>query len=220
MTPTSRPEPPPAGFWQRELAWLLDAALLGAGAHVVLALWAALSLPLPAVLEGEALRALLARALALAADPWAMPEAVWPLLAELLRALLAMTAVATAAYALLAAPYFVLQEAGRHRATPGKRALGLQVLDSSGRPCSAARAGSRHLAATLSWLSLNLGHALAAWTPSKRALHDRLSGTRVIAATPALPGWGRVLVAVQVAVLLGLPLLALLLVLAATLLMH
>lgn len=209
---------PAAGFWQREVAWLLDALLLGALAHLLLALWAALPLPWPAQLAPDALRALLVRSLAAAGDPLVLPETLWSLLGELARALLALAAVATAAYAALAAPYFVLQESGRHRATPGKRALGLTVVDAGGHALGVARAGARHAAATLSWLSLNLGHALAAWTPSRRALHDRVSGTRVLADGRPLPGWARVLVQLQLAVLLGLPALALLLLLLAALL--
>ena len=199
----------PAGFWQREVAWLLDAALLGVGAHLLLALWAALPLPWPAALEPGALRALLERSLAVALDPLATPEAAQALLWPLLAVLGWMGLLAGLAYALLALPYFVLQEAGPRRASLGKRALGLLVADAEGRAPGLARATARHLAAALSWATLNLGHALAAWTPSRRALHDRLSGTRVLAREAALPPWARLLVGLQLALLLAPPLLLL-----------
>jgi len=199
----------PAGFWQREIAWLLDALLLTVGVHLVLALWALLPLPWPRALAPERLQALLSRGLGLALEPLATPEAAQALLWELLAALGWMGLVAGAAYALLAFPYFVLQEAGPRRATPGKRALGLLVADRAGAPLTTARASTRHLAAALSWATLNLGHALAAWTPSRRALHDRLSGTRVLARAPALPPWARLLVGLQLALLLAPPLLLL-----------
>lgn len=215
MTPTRPPESAPApqaaGFWQRELAWLLDAALLGVGVHLLLALWSALPLPWPAALERDALRALLERALVLLLDPLAAPLALHALLRALLAVLGWMTVLATVAYALLAMPYFVLQEAGPYRASLGKRALGLVVADRRGGALGPGRASARHLAATLSWISLNLGHALAAWSPSRQALHDRLSGTRVLARSPRLPGWGRALVGVQIVLLLLPPLLVLLL---------
>lgn len=221
MTPTRPPEPGPAqqaaGFWQREVAWLLDAALLGVGVHLLLALWSALPLPWPAALERDALRALLERALVLLLDPLAVPEALHALLRALLAVLGWMTVLATAGYALLAFPYFVLQDAGPHRASLGKRALGLVVANHRGQAPGLGRASARHLAATLSWATLNLGHALAAWTPSRQALHDRISRTRVLARSPQLPGWARALVGVQIALLLLPPVLVLLLIAAVAL---
>jgi hypothetical protein len=38
----------------------------------------------------------------------------------------------------------------------------------------------RHAAGSLSWLTLNLGHLLAALPPHKRALHDWIAGARVV----------------------------------------
>jgi hypothetical protein len=89
-------------------------------------------------------------------------------------------------------PWAVLFEQSRWQATPGKRALGLRVTDTQGRRLLAGHALQRHLAAGLSWLTLNLGHALAA-VPPHLALHDRISGTRVVSSTPSarLPGWAR-----------------------------
>src|SRR5690606_26061153 len=69
---------------------------------------------------------------------------------------------------------------------------GLRVTDRAGRPPSLPRSLSRHLAGAASWLTLNLGHALAALPPRQLALHDRFAGTRVVAASGApLPGWAR-----------------------------
>ena len=50
----------------------------------------------------------------------------------------------------------------------------------------------RFLAAGLSWLTLNIGHALVAFKPHL-ALHDHASGTRVLAAhdRPPMPAWAR-----------------------------
>lgn len=89
--------------------------------------------------------------------------------------------------------YNVAFEVSTWQATPGKRALGLRVVDAAGRRIGAARAAARHVAGALSWLSLNLGHALAALPPQRRALHDVVSGTRVAQRDDAgaLPGWAK-----------------------------
>ena len=73
-----------------------------------------------------------------------------------------------------------------------------------GRP-SLSQVFGRFFAASLSWITLNLGHALAAWTPERRALHDYLAGTRVENVDPAqarMPVWGWVIVGANVALFL------------------
>ena len=45
------------------------------------------------------------------------------------------------------------------------RAFGLKVTDVQGRRLKAGHALQRHLAAGLSWLTLNLGHAMALFPP-------------------------------------------------------
>jgi uncharacterized RDD family membrane protein YckC len=67
--------------------------------------------------------------------------------------------------------------------TPGKMVLKLQVVGLDGGPVSGTRALARtvcYLASVLTW---GLGFLLAAG-PAKRALHDRLAGTRVVRAVP------------------------------------
>src|SRR5690606_26268091 len=98
--------------------------------------------------------------------------------------------VVDARAALLALAWFAGFEASPLQATPGKRALGLRVVDARGARLALGRAALRHLAGTLSWLSLNLGHLLAALPPRHQALHDRLAGTRVLQRAGArLPAW-------------------------------
>src|SRR5690606_22646483 len=96
-----------------------------------------------------------------------------------------------AAFALLAFAWHVGFERSCWQGTPGKRALGLRVADAAGAPPAAWRSAWRFLAGSASWLTLNLGHALAAVPPGRAALHDRLSRTRVLARDAALPGWAR-----------------------------
>ena len=110
-------------------------------------------------------------------------------------------------FAVLAAAYWIGFERSAWQATPGKRALALQVTDLQGRRLDGARAAARHVAGALSWLTLNLGHALAAVPPQKRALHDYIAGTRVVHVDgePRLPGWAKAWVALQMLLAVGLP---------------
>ncbi|MFC7301772.1 RDD family protein [Cognatiluteimonas weifangensis] len=189
---------PAAGFWRRYAAWSLDFAVLGAvatlltwpqlraGGHAVGLAAAQLSAHAgqalaDALMSGTAPQALSqsllhdpglrAAAAAVQAGVWQM---LWPWLL---------------AYAVLAAVWHVGGECSRWQGSPGKRALRLRVTDLDGAPPAPTRAALRHVAAALSWLTLNLGHALAALPPQRRALHDYLAGTRVACADgdPRLP---------------------------------
>lgn len=92
--------------------------------------------------------------------------------------------------AALAGLYFIGFEASAWQATPGKRWLGLKVVDLRGARLGWLRASVRFLAGSLSWLSLNLGHALAGWRADGRALHDLIAGTRVVTRSPVRPRSG------------------------------
>lgn len=201
----------PAGFRRRYVAWTLDAAI------VLLIL-----LPLAAVFHGDGVaaigRAVLAAqetmAAALveamenslsaidflwqAANDRRLAQAVSTLLVELFLALLPIFA----AYIVSVLVYHVGFESSPLQATPGKRALGLRVADAAGRRLPARRVLLRHLAGALSWLSLHLGHTMAAVAPRHRSLHDRIAGAQVLAegdTGAALPGWARAWVLLQVA---------------------
>ena len=187
-------QPAPAGFWRRSAAWLLDALLLS-GAALVLAwprvhpAWHAL-VGMTTVMASEAGRALadalmsgrqlsdvagdLLHDARLHAAAASVQSAAWDLLWPLLLG-----------YALLAAPWHILGECSRWRGSAGKRALGLAVADCDGCRLSLPRAALRHVAGLLSWLTLNLGHLLAAMPPQRRALHDYIAGARVVQAPPA-----------------------------------
>jgi uncharacterized RDD family membrane protein YckC len=87
--------------------------------------------------------------------------------------------------ALLFLAYFVLPEAMRTRATPGKRWLGLKVARADGRRIDSRRALARGGLKLLTILTLGLGFLLAAVTRRKQALHDLLSNCTVIRAGAA-----------------------------------
>ena len=68
----------------------------------------------------------------------------------------------------------------RYGATPGKMALGIQVVRSDGARVSFLRGGSRSLAENLSAWLLYMGHLLAVFDDQKRTLHDHICDTRVV----------------------------------------
>jgi uncharacterized RDD family membrane protein YckC len=200
----------PAGFWRRYAAWSLDFALVAMLSTALawsrlLAGWRETSVALRSLsdLLGHALADALLQgtppatlAQGFLADP-AIHAAAEAAQAGIAHALLPwLTCVVV-----LAALYFIGFEASPWQATPGKRALHLRVVAAGDdAPASLSRIAVRHAAGTLSWLTLNLGHVLAAVPPQKRALHDYIAGLRVIddAAGQPLPGWARAWLGLQV----------------------
>lgn len=179
----------PAPLVHRYAAWSLDAAA------IALLIGAALHRPLATGLDAcsralDGLTRAMAGSMQAAVDAGASPMALlqaWLADPTLHAAVVALTAALTRllvlpmlAFALLSLAWFAGFEGGRWQATPGKRLLGLQVIDDDGLPPGVLRAGLRQAAGLLSWLSLNLGHALAAVPPRHQALHDRIAGVRVV----------------------------------------
>ncbi len=192
---------PRAGFWARYAAWSLDAACL----LPLVALLGASRLGHALAEARDALHALSGELPRLLGDALGMVQAPTDLARHMLSdpPIVAATARLESAlagivytplllYALLALLWSVGFEQSSWQATPGKRALGLVVAEAQGRRLKAGHALLRHLAAGLSWLTLNIGHALAA-LPPHLALHDRASDTRVLrrAAGPRLPSWAK-----------------------------
>lgn len=199
----------PARFWRRYAAYSLDFMLVAAASTLLarprlVSGWHATS-EAAAGLAGM-LGQRLADALMqgtppaqLASDLLASPE-VQAGASAMQAGILQMLLPWLACYALLAALYHVGFERSRWRGSPGKRALDLLVVDArtDARP-SLPQTVIRHLSGALSWLSLNLGHALAALPPQKRALHDYIAGTRVVleGSDARLPAWARAWLALQ-----------------------
>lgn len=76
--------------------------------------------------------------------------------------------------------YFALFESGSAQATPGKRVLGIKVVDDRGRRIGFGRASGRFLGKILSGALLGIGYLMAGWTERKRALHDMVADTCVV----------------------------------------
>lgn len=76
--------------------------------------------------------------------------------------------------------YFALFESSSIQATPGKRAMGLKVVDLTGRRIGFGRASGRFFGKIISTMILDIGYMLAGWSERKQALHDMLAGTLVV----------------------------------------
>jgi uncharacterized RDD family membrane protein YckC len=101
--------------------------------------------------------------------------------------------------------YFAFMESSPQGATIGKQAFYLQVLADHGhRRISFLRGSWRWAARWLSWAIFLIGYLMQPFTPRKRALHDLLSGTVVVALAPA----PRFRLGLVLVVAVGLPLAA------------
>lgn len=199
----------PAGFWKRYAAWSLDAAILALPVWLLSAeqirMRARASLAAAAALL-DAMAQRMADMLMEGGDPLTLAQrlAAEPGVRAAIEGVaantLALIATPAAWFALFGAVYWIGFEGSPWQATPGKRALGLRATDSNGGKLPWPRTALRHFAGALSWLTLNLGHALAAWTPRKRALHDTVAGAQVLAKDDApMPVWAKLWVAAQIA---------------------
>lgn len=192
----------PANLKERYVAWSLDAAcllpalLLLSSSHLqhdVASASAAidsLKLALPRLMEGMLANPQPNTEMARA---WLSDPVLGGAVTHLQTALSDMLLTPMLLYALLALLWSVGFESTRWHATPGKRALGLVVTSADGKPLTTGHALQRFLASSLSWLTLNLGHAMVMLPPKHLALHDRISDTRVLRERndPRLPAWAR-----------------------------
>lgn len=150
-----------AGFWKRLAALMIDGVLL-------LVVLYAIVVPL-LVLLGVGVGGL-----ASAFEPGTADAlSGGPLLAVLLLGIYVLPFVMRWAY-------FSLFTASSWQATPGKRAVGIKVVDLDGRRLSKTHATGRWFAAALSYLTVYVGFLMAAFTDRKQALHDLVAGTRVV----------------------------------------
>lgn len=215
MQPPAIPADPAsdaAGFWPRAVAWLVDATLIALPVGALMGLlgdgrgdalasqWRGLGTTMGDAMLASALRGDSPLAML---QSWAAVEGpLRPAIADVVDSMYAAVWPGVALFALLALLVWPWQEASRHQATLGKRALGLRVETAEGAQPGPARAYRRHVAGSLSWLTLNIGHLLAATAPRHQALHDRIARTRVAWRSDAdrrVPAWGWVLVAAAIA---------------------
>jgi uncharacterized RDD family membrane protein YckC len=192
--------PGPAPFARRAAAWSLDA--VPAALAAVAATWSGLGRTAARLAAArDDLVASVSVLLDGAAGPSPHPLALFagalgssglvPRVHRLAFALLEALAPTLLVFSIAMVALHVAGECSAWRGSPGKRVLGLSVAPHGAprRGPGIARSLGRNLAGSLSWLTLNLGHAWALLPPEHRSLHDRLAGTQVHGPAGALPRW-------------------------------
>lgn len=71
--------------------------------------------------------------------------------------------------------YWTVSETGRHRASIGKRIMGIEVVAEGGATITWGRALGRNVGKFLSAFVFMVGFMMAGWTNRKQALHDMLA---------------------------------------------
>ncbi len=174
--------PSPAGFWKRYVAYFVDIVIL----YIAVEVLSTIYFSFQAHSEMETLTQLY-NSLKAGIATGEQPDP-YVLMQQLENVLMPALIFSTAVYFILGGIYFSVMESSRHQATIGKRMLGIKVTNANGEPIGLPQSIGRYFAASLSWITLNLGHALAAWTPERRALHDYIASTRVENVEPQNPG--------------------------------
>lgn len=80
--------------------------------------------------------------------------------------------------------YYAGFQSSKFRATPGKLALGIEVVGTQGETTSLLRGVGRYFAQILSSIILCIGYIMAGFHPQKRSLHDIVAGTYVVYKKP------------------------------------
>jgi uncharacterized RDD family membrane protein YckC len=180
--------PRAAPFLRRSFAWLVDATMLSLLATALTWRWiapaASASIAATRALDDITSRKLVDGLIA-GTPPVAMMQSLLHDPAMLLAAarmqdaLWSLLMPWTLAYAVLAFAWHVGGDLSPWRGSPGKHWLGLRVEAIDGGAPTARQAVLREAGSALSWLTLNLGHALALLPPRRQSLHDRLADTQV-----------------------------------------
>ncbi|MGB0934951.1 MAG: RDD family protein [Alphaproteobacteria bacterium] len=76
--------------------------------------------------------------------------------------------------------YYSLFECSKLQGTPGKRALGIRVVDKELERLTWAESTLRFMCKSFSTLTLWIGYIMVAFTSKKQGLHDKLAKTYVI----------------------------------------
>lgn len=154
--PETRPAVAYAGFWLRFVAWIIDRIVLQLATSIVMFPFAA-SIGLGQIFRNH---------------PPSSVEDLFPLIASMTR--LFWIAL------LLTWLYYALLESSAWQGTLGKKALGLEVTDLTGRRISFGRATGRYFARFISVMTIGIGYIMAGFTEKKQALHDIIAGTLVM----------------------------------------
>jgi uncharacterized RDD family membrane protein YckC len=139
-----------SGFWKRFCAYLIDSLVLTGAYILFIFIWAGFELFLNAMNVNQAIK-------------------------ELILGILGVPI-----YISIAWLYFALFESSNLRATLGKMALGIIVVDEEQTRITFLRATARYWSKILSAVILFIGFIMAGFTPKKQALHDIVSKTYLV----------------------------------------
>jgi uncharacterized RDD family membrane protein YckC len=143
-----------AGFWLRFVAWIIDMVLL----DIVLGMF------VMGPILGSSLTSI-------------QPGNLFDLIRVLGPKLLEVQLITLAVMWL----YYALMESSSWQATLGKKALGLEVTDLSGRRLTFGRATGRFFGKIVSFpFTLGVGYIMAGFTGHKQALHDMMASCLVL----------------------------------------
>ncbi|MEK4458057.1 RDD family protein [Paenibacillus sp. FSL R10-2748] len=148
-----------AGFWKRTLAYIIDSLILWFVFLIIGLIWIvirALGDWIPSPAENSMLT-----------DG---PSAIFTM------RLLGQTLLNWGAIWL----YYALMESSKCKATVGKLALGIVVVDEFNHKLSFGRASARYWSKLISVIILFVGFIMAAFTERKQALHDLIARTYVV----------------------------------------
>lgn len=167
-----------AGFWRRAAAMIADQAIFG-----ILALFVQLIV----IVVGLAFAKLLLGSYAL----FAMTAPTW--LVNL--SVFGVVLIVCLPFILIFLFYVKLESSAKYMATPGKMLMKIKVLNTYGEKEGSWQAFWRNVGKILSALIFCLGYVMAAFTPKKQALHDKMAGS-IVVVTEKTGFWRGLIVAV------------------------
>lgn len=148
-----------AGFWKRTLAYIIDSLILGFVFMIIGLIWGVIQL----------------------FGNWAPSPAETSMLTDGATAIFTMQLLGQTLMNLGASwLYFAIMESSKCRATVGKLALGIVVVDEFNQKLSFGRASARYWSKILSSIILWIGFIMAGFTARKQALHDLIARTYVV----------------------------------------
>lgn len=145
-----------AGFWLRFVAWIID----------FIVLWIISTLITFPIVAASGLRNMIFN------HPPQSPEELFAFMGMFSKIIILGIVIKWLYYALL--------ESSAWQATIGKKTLGLEVTDMSGRRISFARATGRYFGKIISAIIIFIGFIMAGFTAQKQALHDMMAGCLVM----------------------------------------
>ncbi|MEK3955858.1 MULTISPECIES: RDD family protein [unclassified Psychrobacillus] len=82
---------------------------------------------------------------------------------------------------LITGAYYVLMTGSKHKGTLGKMAMSIEVVDEAGEGLTYRKSFVRYIGSILSGIILNIGYLMVAFHSQKRALHDLIANSYVVA---------------------------------------